>query len=122
MSLLDGGARYEPCTVYPEVVVTDIDGNPRTQPSTTGIPAKARFQPLNQSGTSFRTQEQDNEGFESDRRYSIRFPKAFTAQYGELGAQSEVEWRGSRWAIFGDAERYNNSSRTAHTAYTARRY
>jgi hypothetical protein len=121
MNLLEGGPGYEPCTVYPEVVITDSDGNPRTQPSTTGIPAKARFQLLMQTGTSFRTQEQDNEGFESDRRYQMRFPKSFTAQYGVLGAQSELDWHGARWAIFGDADRCSSSPRTAHLIYTIRR-
>lgn len=122
MSLLDGGPGFEDCVVYPEVMVNDSDGNPRTRPSATGIPAKARFQIQGQSGTSSRRQEQDNEGYESEKVYKIRFSRAFNAQHGELGAQSQIEWRGVRWAMFGDAARYGSSRRTAHLTYTIKRY
>lgn len=119
MSLLDSGPCYEPCTVYLEEVVTDEDGNIRTRPSTTGIQAKARFQIQWQSGTSSRRQEQDNEGYESEQIYMARFPRSFPY---DLGAQSEIEWRGKRWALFGDANRYNSSPRTRHNVYTIKRY
>lgn len=116
MSLLDRGT--EDVIVYPEEVVTDMDGNIRTRPSSTGIPARARMQPLGQSGTSSRRQEQDNEGFESERVYNIRFPRGFPI----LGAQSQIEWRGVRWALFGTEVVYNNSPRTAHVTYTIKRF
>jgi hypothetical protein len=119
MSLLDGKANYEPCTVFPEEVITDIDGNPRTRPSATGIPATARFQVQGQSGTSARRSEQDNEGYESEKVYEMRFPRSFTLV---LGAQSEIEWNGVRWALFGDVNRYNSSWRTAHSSYTIKRF
>lgn len=119
VSLLDGGSQYEPCTVYLQESVTDMDGNIRTRPSTTGTAAVARFQPQSSSGTSARLQESDNEGFESSEVYMMRFPRSFTT---EIGPQSEVEWRGSRWAIFGYATRRNCSPATAHVTYTIKRY
>lgn len=117
MSLLDRGLT-EDVIVYPEITVTDDDGNTRTKPSATGIATRARLDVLGQSGTSSRRQEQDNEGYESERVYSIRFPRNFQ----ELGAQSQVEWLGERWALFGDVNRYTRSRRTGHTTYTIKRY
>lgn len=122
MSLLDSGPGYEPCVVYPEVLVTDEDGNKRTRPSTVGIAAKARFQIQGQSGTSSRRQEQDNEGFESEKVYKIRFPRKFTAEHGILGAQTQIEWNGAVWSLFGDAAFYGSSPRTRHLIYTIKRY
>ncbi|ASW31367.1 head-to-tail stopper [Mycobacterium phage Lokk] len=122
MSLLDTGARYQPVTVYPEELVIDGDGNKRTRPSKTGIPALARLQVANQSGTSARRAEQDNEGFESEKVYRMRFPRSFTKQYGILGAQSQIEWRGQRWALFGDATVYDSSPALARVDYTIKRY
>lgn len=117
MSILDWGCN-EDVIVYPEEVTTDMDGNIRTRASSVGIPAKARLQVQGQSGTSSRRQEQDNEGFQSEKVYSLRFPPGFQV----LGAQSEIEWRGERWAIFGDINRYVGSRRTAHDVYTIKRY
>jgi len=117
MSILDWGCN-EDVIVYPEEVTTDMDGNIRTRASSVGIPAKARLQVQGQSGTSSRRQEQDNEGFQSEKVYSLRFPRGFQV----LGAQSELEWRGQRWAIFGDVNRYVGSRRTAHDVYTIKRY
>ncbi|AXH44648.1 head-to-tail stopper [Mycobacterium phage PhishRPhriends] len=122
MSLLDGGPAYEDVIVYPEEVFTDEDGNTQTRPSKTGIPAKARFQVQGQSGTSARRAEQDNEGFESEKVYRMRFPRSWDAEHGVLGAQSEIEWRGARWALFGDVNFYNSSRRTARVDYTVKRY
>jgi hypothetical protein len=122
MSLLDGGGQYEPCVVFPEEVVVDRDGNDRTRPAKVGIPAVARFQLQGQSGTSSRRQEQDNEGYESEKVYSIRFPRSFTEQHGILGAQSQIEWLGVRWALFGDVGRRNGSRRTARVLYTIKRF
>ena len=117
MSLLDLGLT-DWVVVYPEVVVTDMDGNTRTKASDNGIHTKARLQVIGQSGTSSRRQEQDNEGFESERIYSIRFPRDFPL----IGAQSQVEWRGKRWAVFGTENIYNSSRRTRHVTYTIKRY
>lgn len=118
MSLLDRGCS-EDVIVYPEVVVSDMDGNVRTQASTTGITLKARLQVQGQSGTSSRRQEQDNEGYESEKVYTIRFPRSFTQ---ELGAATQIEWRGERWSLFGDVNRYTSSARTSHQTYTIKRY
>jgi hypothetical protein len=122
VSLLDDDARYEPCTVYPEEVITDRDGNKRTQPSITGIQATARFQVQGQSGTSARRAEQDNEGFMTEKVYRMRFPRSFTEEHGILGAQSQIEWNGERWAVFGDVNRYNGSPNTRRVSYTVKRF
>lgn len=122
MSLLDTGARYQPCIVYPEEMVIDRDGNKKTQPSEIGIPAIARFQVKNQSGTSARRSEQDNEGFETEKIYTMRFPRSFTKEHGVIGAQGQVEWNGGRWAIFGDATVYESSPALARVDYEIKRY
>ncbi|KZM68834.1 hypothetical protein [Nocardia terpenica] len=117
MSLLDRGS--EEVIVFPEEAVTDKDGNVRSRPSKVGIPAKARLQVQGQSGTSARRQDQDNEGFEGEKVYKIRFPRSFPHL---LGAQAQIEWRGQRWVVFGDPNYYTNSRRTAHVDYTIKRY
>ncbi|BBX09495.1 hypothetical protein [Mycolicibacterium aichiense] len=122
MSLLDTGARYQKVTVYPEELTVDSDGNKFTRPSKTGIPALARMQVANQSGTSARRAEQDNEGFESEKVYRMRFPRSFTKAHGILGAQSQVEWNGQRWSVFGDATVYDASPATARVDYTIKRF
>jgi hypothetical protein len=121
MSLLDGGANYEPVIVYPEVSRRDADGNIVTEASTTGVPDVARFQVLNQSGTSSRRQEQDNEGFESEKVYGMRFPRS-SPFHSALGAQAEIDWNGQRWVVFGDPNLHNGSPRTRHATYTIKRY
>ena len=127
MSLLDRGECFEPCTVYPEVTTTDEDGNTITKASTTGIAVLARFQIQGQSGTASRRSEQNDEGFDTERVYTVRFPNSFTAEHGELGAQAAVVWgvdsrgRPARWQIFGDVQRYGGSRRTSHVVYTIRR-
>lgn len=120
MSLLDRG--NEDVVVFPQETVTSADGNTVTRPSTTGIPTTARIEVRNQSGTSSRRSEQDNEGFESEEVYSLKFTRAFDAQYGVLGPQSQIEWREARWALFGFPSIYNRSKNTAHLTYTIKRY
>lgn len=122
MSLLDTGARYQPVLVYPEEMVIDADGNKMTRPSLTPIAAIARLQVANQSGTSARRAEQDNEGFETEKVYRMRFPRSFTRDYGILGAQSQIEWRGQRWALFGDATVYDSSPALSRVDYTIKRF
>jgi hypothetical protein len=116
MSLLDTGT--EDVIVFPEEMVVDGDGNKMTRPSATGIPARARIQPI---GTPTETAEG---GFNTVSRYSLRFPHSFTKEHGIftkehgiLGAQSQIEWNGKRYSIFGDAMIYNGSRRTAHVDY-----
>jgi hypothetical protein len=121
MGLLDTGARYQPVVVYKEQMVIDSDGNKFTKPSTTGINAIARLQVANQSGTSARRAEQDNEGFESEKVYRMRFPRSFTKEHGVLGAQSQILWRGERWSLFGDATEYDSSPALARVDYTIKR-
>lgn len=116
MSLLDRG--NERVVVYPEEMWIDSDGNTMIRSASNGIPATATVQILAQSGTSARRSEQDNEGFESEEVYRIRFPRSFTAT---VGAQARVEWRGAMWSVIGEPRRYNGSRRTRHLDYTIRR-
>jgi hypothetical protein len=116
MSLLDKAS--EDVLVFLEESVTDRDGNVRTRPSATGIPAKARLQVHGQSGTSARRAEVQDIGYQTEQVYTIRFPRSFPHT---LGAQSQIEWRGKRWSVFGDVSFYNGSRRTAHVEYTIRR-
>lgn len=110
MSLINRGT--ETVTVYPEEVVTDSDGNPRTRPSAVGVVARAVVQPL--TGTSARsTTEDQGVGFETGARYRLRL-----VNYPPLlGAQAEIEWQGKRYAIDGEPLQYNGSSRTRHVDY-----
>lgn len=122
VSLLDTGARYQDVVVFPETMVIDADGNKFTKPAAVGIPAIARLQVANQSGTSARRAEQDNEGFETEKVYRMRFPRSFTRDHGILGAQSQIEWRGERWALFGDATVYDSSPALSRVDYTIKRF
>lgn len=127
MGLLDNCDGYEPVLVYPEETYIDRDGNTMTRASDTPLPGDtvARWQVQGQSGTSSRRAEQQEEGFESERVYTIRFPRGFPT----LGAQAKVR-RGLNeadpggdpvYSIFGDVQVYSSSPRTAHVTYTVRR-
>ncbi|AGK87498.1 head closure Hc1 [Mycobacterium phage HINdeR] len=127
MSLLD--RCDQDVVVYPMVVGKDTDGNDKTYPSEVGIPTKARIQVLGQSGTSSRRQEQDNEGFESERVYMIHFTRKFDRQHGVVGMQSVIEWGTNhvtgeplKWSLFGEPAFYTGSRRTQHVGYTMKRY
>lgn len=109
MSLLTRGT--ETVTVYPEEVFTDQDGNTRTRPSSVGVVSRAVVQPL----TFSETQE---DGFGSKTRYRLRL-----SNYPELlGAQSQVEWQGNRYAVEGEPRQYNGSGRTRHVDYVMVRH
>lgn len=57
--------------------------------------------------------ENTDGGFNTESRYRLRlinYPNI-------LGAQSQIEWNGKRYSIFGDAMIYNGSRRTAHVEY-----
>lgn len=113
----------EEVVVYPETTWTSPDGNAMTgvEPDAVGIPAKAMVQVQAASGTSARRSEQDNEGFESEENYALRFPRSEETRLGELGPQSQIEWDGVRWSLVGFPRRYNGSSRTRRSWYTIRR-
>lgn len=116
MSLLDQG--NENVIVYPEETFMDSDDNPSLRPSSTGIPARVLIQAMPQSGTSARRAEQDNEGYESEQLYRLRFTRGNELS---LGLRSQVEWNGQTWSINGFPIRYNSGTRTAHTDYIIKR-
>lgn len=104
MSLLHRG--NETVTVFPESAVTDADGNTVTKPSAVGLVSRAVVQPVGDGLT-------DREGGLSSR-YRLRL---IGWSGGVLGAQSQVEWNGKRYAIDGDAVEYNGSRRTSRVEY-----
>lgn len=119
MSLLDRAK--EDVVIYHEESFEDADGNTMLRASDTGVPAKAEIQPARQSGTSARRAEQDNEGFETEEVYRLRFTREHDRTQPELGQQAQVEWNGQRWAVVGLPARYRGSRRTAHIDYQIRR-
>uniref|UniRef100_A0AB39U2J1 Head-to-tail stopper n=1 Tax=Mycolicibacterium phage Caroline1 TaxID=3240804 RepID=A0AB39U2J1_9CAUD len=66
MSLLRRGT--ETVTVYPEVTVTDSDGNKFTRPGSVGIVVKASVQPLGLLGAPA---ENTDGGFNTQSRYRM---------------------------------------------------
>lgn len=109
MSLLRRGTQT--VTVYPEEVSTDGDGNLITRPSSVGVVCRAVVQPIGLPT------EDDSIGFLTESRYRLRL----VGYPGVLGAQSQVEWEGRRYAVEGDARRFNSSRATAHTDYVLTR-
>jgi hypothetical protein len=85
---------------------TDADGNKITRAALIGTLVRAVVQPISST-------ENADGGFNSGSRYRLRlinYP-------GILGAQSQIEWNGKRYAIDGDPLIYNGSRRTAHVDY-----
>lgn len=109
MSILFRGNQV--VTVFPEEVVTDIDGNIRTRASSIGVVCRAVIQPVKVS-------EDSATGFESSELLRLRLVGWTGA---ELGAQAKVEWDGRKYSISGEPKRFNSSARTAHTDYTLTR-
>lgn len=110
MSLLRRGS--ETVVVYPEERVTDSDGNDFTRPSSVGVVVRASVQPISSSENT------DGGGFNTSSRYRLRLAGGWPTGGGILGAQAQVEWRGKRYSIEGDAELHTGSPRTAHAVYT----
>lgn len=105
-------------TVYPDTVTVSRDGNTMLKASAAGVEKRVLIQPMPQSGTSARRAEQDNEGFESEENYRMRFARGDEMV---LGPAAEVEWLGNRWYVVGYPTRYNSSPRTAHLDYVIKR-
>ena len=114
MSLLNRGT--EVVTVYPEQVATDADNNTITRPSATGILLRAVVQPIT-SAVAVGSQESQDIGFVTESKYRLRLVGFPTL----LGAQSQVEWQGSRYVIEGEPRQYNGSRRTRHIDYIIER-
>lgn len=117
MSLLDQG--MVDVLLYPEVAVTDRDGNIRTRASDIPIPLNVSLQPQGQSGTAARRNEQDNEGYETEQVMRMRLRRQ--DEHIQIGAQSKVVVGDQTWSVFGDAIPYQGSPRTTHLVYTLRR-
>lgn len=118
MSLLDVGR--ETVTVFHAELFTSRDGNKMYRPSTTDVETitNCAVQLASQSGTSARRAEQDDEGYFTEDVYRFRPPRNYIR---DIHSQSQVEWRGKRFSIIGNARYYNGSNNTYHTDYTLRR-
>jgi hypothetical protein len=119
MALLDRAD--EDVVIYYAESYLDDDHNIMYRLSGVGIPAKAEVQPARQSGTSARRAEQDNEGYESEEVYRLRFTRKWDSENPVLTPQSEIEWLGERWTVVGKPTFYRGSRRTKHTDYQIRR-
>jgi hypothetical protein len=119
LSLLDRAK--QDIVVYPQEVFEDDLGNTLIRPAAVGYEAKAEIQPARQSGTSARRAEQDNEGYETEETYRMRFTRYHDSTHAPLGQGSQVEWKGKRWSVVGFPTEYMGSSRTAHIDYMIRR-
>lgn len=119
MSLLDKA--HQDIIVFPQESFQDDLGNVLFRPSATGYAAKAEIQPARQSGTSARRAEQDNEGYETEENYRLRFSRAHDRTHPALGQGSQVEWKGERWSVVGEPTFYMGGRRTAHIDYQIRR-
>jgi hypothetical protein len=117
MTLLDKG--NEEVTIYPETTRLDADGNLITYADRNNpIETTAVIQVAASSGTSARRAEQDNEGFEGEANYRVRFPRSLDHI---PGAQAQLLWNNQVWSFVGDVKRYNGGPRTAHLDYVIRR-
>ena len=116
MSLLDRWNQI--VLVYPEEFSISRDGNKMVKASTAGIEKRVMIQAMPQSGTSARRAEQDNEGYETEQNYRMRFVRGDEV---ELGPASRIQWRGQFWSVNGFPIEYNSGRRTAHTDYVIRR-
>jgi hypothetical protein len=103
MSLLHRST--EVVTVFPEEAVTDADGNTMTQPSAVGVVSRAVVQPMTST-------EDATVGFETTSKCRLRL----VGYPDMLGAQSQVEWQGKRYAIDGEPKAVQRIS-----SYRARR-
>jgi hypothetical protein len=74
--------------------------------SSVGVVVRAVVQPMTST-------EHQTVGFETESKYRLRL----VGYPGVLGAQSQVDWQGKRYAIDGDPRIYNGSRRTAHVDY-----
>lgn len=117
MSRLDKGNTL--VMIFPEIESFDEDGNPFRKASDEGYERWVLIQPLPQSGTSARRAEQDNEGFETEQIYRMRFRRR--DDFSELGPRSYIIWNDEMWQVFGHPTLYNSSPRTRHFDYTLKR-
>ncbi|MCV7015556.1 hypothetical protein [Mycolicibacterium madagascariense] len=88
--------------------MTDSDGNKVTRPGTVGVVTSASVQPISST--------EDDDG-STETRYRLRLAGGWPAGGGILGSRAQVEWRGKRYSIDGDAQLHTGSPRTAHATY-----
>jgi len=104
VSLLHRGT--ETVTVFAKDPFADADCNTRTRPSSVGVVVRTVVQPMTST-------EHQTVGLETESKYRLRL----VGYPGVLGAQTQVDWQGKRYAIDGDPGIYNGSRRTAHVEY-----
>lgn len=119
MTLLDKA--QQTITVFQAEDFEDDLGNILTRPAAVGYEAVAEIQPARQSGTSARRAEQDNEGYETEETYRLRFTRQHDRTYPALLPGAQIEWKGMRWNLVGYPTFYMGSRRTSHIDYQIRR-
>ena len=115
MSLLD--KHNAEVILYPEEVVTDMDGNTRTRPSKVGIPIKAWLAPIGR--TMYASPETNEIGFEISDALRMRLLQRDTDLH--VGAQAKVEVDGDIWSVDGDAVQTRMKGRTRRSEFILRR-
>lgn len=119
LSLLDKAQQN--VVVYPQETFEDDLGNVLLRPAAVGYEAKAEVQPARQSGTSARRAEQDNEGYETEESYRVRFSRQHDRTHPPLGQGAQIKWDGKMWSVIGNPTFYMGSRRTAHIDYMIQR-
>lgn len=119
MALLDKA--QQAIIVYQAEEFEDEDGNILVRPVDVGYNAIAEIQPARQSGTSSRRAEQDNEGYETEENYRLRFTRSHDRTHEALKPGAQIEWKGMRWSVIGYPTYYMGSPRTSHLDYQIRR-
>lgn len=99
----------EVIVAYPEVTITDSDGNTITKASPTGITVTGCSVQPRSNG------EDDEIGFQAAQTYRLRLPRTTPVV---LGSQSRVEWNGRRYSVIGEAIVSSGSLRTRRVEYT----
>jgi hypothetical protein len=108
-------------TVFPEETYIDDDGNTILRPAVLGYVTKAEIQAARQSGTSARRAEQDNEGYETEEVYRLRFSRRHDRTHPMLTQGAQIEWNGEVWHVVGNPTIYMGSRRTSHIDYQIKR-
>ena len=103
--MLDQGP--EEVIVYPQVTVTDPDGNPLRVPSTEPVTVRAWVHPVTSDDALAAGQQ-------THTQYRL------VARDAPLGAWARVRWGGRDWDLVGEPLRYGGSPRTRHVTAVLR--
>lgn len=94
--------------LFPEVEVTDYDGNTIRRPAATGIEVRTHVQ---------RVSAAEAEALGGMPATTVRFR---TSRALPVGAYAHAEFKGRRWDVVGEPVRLGRSERTASTVVVLR--